>query len=116
MSTNASDVFYLLPSHVPADARNALQSLTLTFPKAGPKVGFVGLDKDDKFVLYQPQNDTLGLHEWLGLNLSRSTGEYASQQQYVEVWITCTRLGLTDKLSPARCRCRKIYILVGCHR
>ena len=35
--------------------------------------------------MYQPQNDTLGLHEWLGLNLTRSTGEFAVQSQYVEV-------------------------------
>lgn len=45
----------------------------------------MGLQASNNFILYQPQNDTLALHEWIGLNLSRSTGEYASPQQFVEV-------------------------------
>ena len=68
-----------------ADARNALQSLTVKIPKDAGKAHFVGLTSSNDFILYQPQNDTLALHEWIGLNLSRSTGEYASPQQFVEV-------------------------------
>ena len=67
------------------DARNALQSLGVAFPKANAKAALVGLSPGTGFTLYQPQNDTLGLHEWLGLNLSRSSGMYASEQQFVEV-------------------------------
>lgn len=70
---------------LPADSRNELQSLTVKLPKADGKERLVGLHSGNAFILYQPQNDTLALHEWLGLNLTRSTGRFAAQQQFVEV-------------------------------
>ena len=64
--------------------------MRVKFPSANAKASLVGLLPGTAFNLYQPQNDTLGLHEWLGLNLSRSSGMYASQQQFVEVGATRT--------------------------
>lgn len=59
--------------------------MTLKLPKGDGKEHFVGLDRANSFILYTPQNDTLGLNEWLGLNLTRASGQFAAGQQFVEV-------------------------------
>ena len=44
-----------------------------------------GLPADNNWVLRGVQNDTLGLHEFLAMNLSRGLGWWAPSTQYIEV-------------------------------
>ena len=44
-----------------------------------------GLPADNNWVLRGVQNDTLGLHEFLAMNLSRALGWWAPRTQYTEV-------------------------------
>ena len=37
------------------------------------------------YILYGQQLDPFGVKNWLGFNLSRGTGEYASSTQFAEV-------------------------------
>ena len=46
---------------------------------------FMGMPKSKDWIIYGQENDTFGLHQWLGYNLSRATGEYAARTAYLEV-------------------------------
>ena len=49
-----------------------------------------GLPADNNWVLRGVQNDTLGLHEFLAMNLSRALGWWAPRTQYIEVSLICS--------------------------
>ena len=44
-----------------------------------------GLPADNGWVLRGLQNDTMGLHEFLAMNISRGAGWWAPRTQYIEV-------------------------------
>jgi len=47
-----------------------------------------GLPKDDNWVLHGPENDrTLGMRNWLGYNMARRMGRYASRTKYFELFL-----------------------------
>ena len=45
-----------------------------------------GLPEAKNWVLRGPQNDTLGLHEYLAMNISAGAGWWAPRTHYTEVW------------------------------
>lgn len=48
------------------------------------KKWFLGMPKSKKWMLYAQELDPFGLHNWLGFNLTRATGEYAARTQFCE--------------------------------
>lgn len=64
--------------------RNKLRSYNVYLPDQSP---FLGLPSEKKFALYQPQNDTLGLRQWLAFTLARDTGEFNPRSTYIETFI-----------------------------
>lgn len=49
------------------------------------KKWFLGMPKSKKWMLYGQDLDPFALHEWLGFELARGTGEYAIRTQFCEV-------------------------------
>ena len=49
------------------------------------KKWFLGMPKSRKWMLYAQQLDPLGLHNWLGFEVARATGQYAPRTQFCEV-------------------------------
>jgi len=51
-------------------------------------VSFMGFPEDSDFILYGPEMDkTMGMKNYLTMALSRATGRYASNTQYVETFL-----------------------------
>ena len=65
-----------------AEKRNKIKSYGIKFPESGR---FLGMPKRRNWILYAQQLDPFGVKNWLGFNLSRGTGEYASSTQFAEV-------------------------------
>lgn len=45
---------------------------------------FLGMPKSKNWILYAQQLDPIGLHNWLGFNLTRATGAYAARAHFLE--------------------------------
>jgi hypothetical protein len=66
-----------------------------------------GLPRDNNWVLHGPENDrTLGMRNWLGYNMARWMGRYASRTQYFELFLNTVRLKLLDSKQSC-CRRRR---------
>lgn len=61
-----------------------------------------GFPKDNDWVLHGPENDrTLGMRNWLGYNMARWMGRYASRTKYFELFLnTVSTLRYCFPLSP----------------
>lgn len=65
-----------------AELRNQILQYAVKLPDAAR---FLGMPKRKHWILYGQELDPFGLKNWLGFNLSRGTGEYASSTQFAEV-------------------------------
>ena len=66
-----------------AALRDTIRQYYIKVPDAQP-IG--GLPESKNWVLRGPQNDSLGLHEFLAMDLSRGLDWWAPRTQYTEVW------------------------------
>lgn len=64
-----------------AALRDTIRQYYIKVPDAQP-IG--GLPESKNWVLRGPQNDTLGLHEFLAMDLSRALDWWAPRTQYTE--------------------------------
>ncbi|KAK9802916.1 hypothetical protein WJX73_006542 [Symbiochloris irregularis] len=55
--------------------------------KMGESDNFLGMPKRKNWILHAQQLDPFSVKNWLGFNLSRGTGEYASSTQFAELFI-----------------------------
>lgn len=65
-----------------AERRNNIKSFAIKLPESNR---FLGMPSRKNWILYAQQLDPFGVKNWLGFNISRGTGEYASSTQFVEV-------------------------------
>lgn len=65
-----------------AEVRNKIYQYAIDIDD---KKWFLGMPKSRKWMLYAQQLDPFGLHNWLGFNLTRATGQYAARTQFCEV-------------------------------
>ena len=85
-----------------AEQRNQILQYAVTLPEAS---SFVGMPARRHWILYGQQLDPFGAKNWLGFNLSRGTGEYASATQFAEVGVLTAALTrcFVKPLSPVVC-------------
>lgn len=67
---------------VPAALRDTIREYYI---KVANNEALGGLPADNGWVLRGLQNDTMGLHEFLAMNISRGAGWWAPRNQYIEV-------------------------------
>lgn len=65
-----------------AELRNPILQYGIKLPNSD---SFLGMPKRKNWILYAQQLDPFGIKNWLGFNLSRGTGEYASSTQYADM-------------------------------
>ena len=67
---------------VPAALRDTIREYYI---KVANNEALGGLPADNGWVLRGLQNDTMGLHEFLAMNISRGAAWWAPRTQYIEV-------------------------------
>ena len=68
---------------VPAtEQRNQVFQYAIELPNSSD---FLGMPSRKHWIMYGQALDPYGIKNWLGFNLSRGTGEYASSTQFAEV-------------------------------
>lgn len=77
--------------HMRAHSSAPILCLPSSFPPHLPPP-CTGLPKGKNWVLHGPENDrTLGMRNWLGYNMARWMGRYASRTQYFELFLNTVR-------------------------
>lgn len=73
---------------VPAALRDTIREYYI---KVANNEALGGLPADNGWALRGLQNDTMGLHEFLAMNISRGAGWWAPRTQYIEVYCAVYR-------------------------
>ena len=75
-----------------------------------------GLPADNGWVLRGLQNDTLGLHEFVAMNISRGAGWWAPRTQYIEVKLAVPAFCLSSTSIASTCAytCTQHNALLSC--
>ena len=69
-------------SRMCTEQRNQIFQYAIKLPESD---SFIGLPSRKHYIMYAQELDPFGIKNWLGFNLSRGTGEYASSTQFAEV-------------------------------
>ena len=80
-----------------AALRDKIRQYYIKVPDAQP-IG--GLPESKNWVLRGPQNDSLGLHEYLAMDISRALDWWAPRTQYTEVWFPLNPFPLSPPPPP----------------
>lgn len=65
-----------------AELRNPILQYGIKLPESD---SFLGMPSRKHWILYAQKLDPFSIKNWLGFNLSRGTGEYASKTEFCEV-------------------------------
>lgn len=79
-----------------AALRDTIRQYYIKLPQSEP---LGGLPENKNWVFRGPQNDTLGLHEYLAMNLSGELGWWSPRTKYGEVWDMSQPLALNHSLT-----------------
>ncbi|KAA6420630.1 MAG: hypothetical protein FRX49_09423 [Trebouxia sp. A1-2] len=74
-------------SHASSIAQALRDTIREYYIKVANNEALGGLPADNGWVLRGLQNDTMGLHEFLAMNISRGAGWWAPRTQYIEVFL-----------------------------